>query len=106
MSYSLTRRIMTTEERLERIEKLLLIGSKQVLNVSECAMMLGISESRVRHLTSDKELPYYKQGKSVFFKKSEIEEWMLRDKVASNDEINRQATLFTTKRSTLVWNRN
>lgn len=97
---------MTTEERLERIEKLLLIGSKQVLNVSECAMMLGISESRVRHLTSDKELPYYKQGKSVFFKKSEIEEWMLRDKVASNDEINRQATLFTTKRSTLVWNRN
>ena len=42
---------MGVEERLERIERLLLLGSKEVLNTSEIALLLGISESRVRHLT-------------------------------------------------------
>ena len=97
---------MTTEERLERIERLLLIGSKQALNVSECAIMLGISESRVRHLTSDRELPFYKQGKSVFFKKSEIEDWMLSQKVQSKAEIQQQTNSYLIKKSTLVWNKN
>ena len=41
---------MGVEERLERIERLLLLGSKEVLNTSEIALLLGISESRVRHL--------------------------------------------------------
>lgn len=53
---------MGVEERLERIERLLLLGSKEVLNTSEIALLLGISESRVRHLTSAKKIPHYKQG--------------------------------------------
>lgn len=51
---------MGVEERLERIERLLLLGSKEVLNTSEIALLLGISESRVRHLTSAKKIPHYK----------------------------------------------
>ncbi len=53
---------MGVEERLERIERLLLLGSKEVLNTSEIALLLGISESRVRHLTSAKKIPHYKQA--------------------------------------------
>lgn len=56
---------MGVEERLERIERLLLLGSKEVLNTSEIALLLGISESRVRHLTSAKKIPHYKQGNKI-----------------------------------------
>lgn len=74
-------------DRLERIEKLILLASKNVLTVAEVALMMGITEGRVRHLTSEKELPYYKQGKKTFFKKSEIESWMLSNRVPTNAEI-------------------
>lgn len=83
---------MGADDRLARIERLILLSSKEALTVSEVALMMGISESRVRHLTSEKELPYYKQGKSTYFKKSEIEKWMLSDRVPTNSEINSQAT--------------
>lgn len=35
---------MGVEERLERIERLLLLGSKEVLNTSEIALLLGIQD--------------------------------------------------------------
>ena len=68
--------IMSADERLARIERLILIQSKEALTVSEVALMLGLSESRVRHLTSEKALPYYK----------------LQDRVPTNQEIKAQAT--------------
>lgn len=84
--------MMSADERLARIERLILIQSKEALTVSEVALMLGLSESRVRHLTSEKELPYYKKGKNTYFKKSEIEKWMLSERVPTNSEIRSQAT--------------
>ena len=81
--------MMSADERLARIERLILIQSKEALTVSEVALMLGLSESRVRHLTSEKELPNYK---NTYFKKSEIEKWMLSERVPTNSEIRSQAT--------------
>lgn len=88
---------MSIEERMERIEKLLIIGSKNVLNVADVSLLLGLSESRIRTLCSSKEIPHYKQGVKVFFKKSEIEEWQLEKRVPTNDEIRQQAITRTRK---------
>lgn len=86
--------MMSADERLARIERLILLSAKEALTVSEVALMLGISESRVRHLTSEKEIPYYKQGKNTYFKKSEVENWMLKDRIPTNDEIRSKATTY------------
>lgn len=86
---------MNIEQRLERIERLLIIGSKEVLTTSDVALLLNVSESRVRHLTSAKEIPYYKQGGRTYFKKSEIEEWQLSQRIPTNKEIKRRATTYT-----------
>ncbi len=87
------------EERLNRIERLVMIGAKEVLTASEVALLLGISESRVRHKASNLELPYYKYGKSLYFKKSEIEATLLKDKVESQHEINSRATTWVAIKS-------
>ncbi len=86
---------MNIEQRLERIERLLIIGSKEVLTTSDVALLLNISESRVRHLASAREIPYYKQGSRTYFKKSEIEEWQLSQRIPTNKEIKRRATTYT-----------
>lgn len=86
---------MNIEQRLERIERLLIISSKEVLTTSDVALLLNISESRVRHLASAREIPYYKQGSRTYFKKSEIEEWQLSQRIPTNKEIKRRATTYT-----------
>ena len=85
---------MGVEERLERIERLLLLGSKEVLNTSEIALLLGISESRVRHLTNAKKIPHYKQGNKVYFRKKESEAWQLQSRVPTDDEIRSMGTTY------------
>lgn len=85
---------MGIAERLERIEKLVIIGTKEVLSVKEAALILGISESRVRHLVSDKEIPHYKKGVKTYFKKSELTAWQLETRVPSNAELRSQGVTY------------
>lgn len=82
---------MSIEQRLERLERIMLIQFKNVLNVDEVAMILSVSADRVRHLVSARKIPHYKQGNRTFFKKSEIEDWQLSDRIPTNDEINCKA---------------
>jgi len=86
---------MSVEERLERIERLVMLGSKDVLNVQEVALLIGVSESRVRHLCSERALPYYKQGRNVYFRKSEVEKYLLSERIPSNSEINSKAATYS-----------
>ena len=86
---------MNLEERLIRIERMVLIGSKNVLDTSEVAMMLNLSESRVRHLVSERAIPHYKQGIKTYFRKSEIEEWQCSQRIPTNKEISAKATTYT-----------
>ncbi|MBD5312482.1 MAG: helix-turn-helix domain-containing protein [Bacteroides sp.] len=86
---------MSIEERLERIEALLSIGVKEVLNVREAAAMLGISADRVRHLVSDKVLPHYRNAAGrVTFLRSELTDWCLATRVPTQKEIESQAATY------------
>ncbi len=82
------------QEQLDRIEGYAAMGAKSVLNVEETALMLGVSKSRVYHLVSSREIPHYKQGKNVYFKKSEIEDWQLRERIPTNEEISSLAATY------------
>lgn len=89
---------MNTEERLERIESLIRISAKNVLNTKEVAILMDLSESRVRHLVSENIIPYYKMGSKTYFNKSEIESWLLSNRYDSRSEIeSKAATYITTK---------
>lgn len=83
------------EERLERIERVLVLNTKNVLNTKDLALMLGVSEGHIRVLCCKKEIPHYKRGASVFFKRNEIEEWQLRDRVPTVAELEMQAATYT-----------
>lgn len=88
---------MNTEalaERLDRIERLMVIGSKDVLDTKEVALLLGISESRVRHLVCSRDIPYYKQGSKNYFKKKEIAEWQTQTRIPTNAEMESRGTTY------------
>ena len=81
----------TIEQRLERIESLLL-NQKTVLNFVEVAEYIGFSQSYLYKLTSKSEIPFYcPNGKQLFFKREEIDSWLLRNRSKTNEEIEKAA---------------
>ena len=89
---------LTIDERLSNIENLLL-SQKTVLNFDEASVYTGLSKSHLYKLTSTGGIPCYKPtGKKLYFDKSELDEWMLRGKKVSQDEIDDKAENFLMER--------
>lgn len=77
---------------LQRIDKNLLLAAKQVLNMDEAMLLTGLSKSHLYRLTSSCQIHHYKpSGKQIYFDRSEIEEWLKRNRVDSVEEIEQAA---------------
>jgi len=89
-------------EQLDRIETLLKtqqVMQKKVLNFNEACTYLELSHSHLYKLTSTGAIPHYKpNGKKIYFQKDEIDQWLLRNKMDSNDEIEQQAANYLMKK--------
>ena len=60
-----------------------LMSNKKVLTCEEAARYMGISQSCLYKLTSEKKIPHYKpMGKMVYFERDELEYWLLCNRVA------------------------
>ena len=89
---NLSNRIEELTIKIESIEKLLLT-QKNVLNFSEVKLYTNLSESYLYELTSSGGIPCYKpNGKQLYFKKQEIEDWLLSNRKATNIEIDELAS--------------
>lgn len=81
-------------ERLERIEKYTMLSVKSVMTIDDTSLFTGLSKARLYTLVSKREIPHYKNGK-LYFVRSEIEQWMTRYKVATNEEVQSNAVSHT-----------
>ncbi|GAA4514179.1 helix-turn-helix domain-containing protein [Sphingobacterium thermophilum] len=82
----------TIEDRLRKIEKLLL-AKKETLTLEDTCNYTGISESFMYKLTSARKIPHYKpHGKLIYFKTQELNDWLLQNPVVTIDELRREAT--------------
>lgn len=86
--------IQALSEKLDRIEQLTIISSKTVLDLSEAAVFTGYSESHLYNLTSKKGIPHYKKNRKLFFKKAELEDWLLERQVKTDKEIESKAATY------------
>ena len=84
----------TIEQWCERMEKITLLGNKQILTLSEAAMLTGYKEKGLYELTSQRRIPHYKKNGKLYFKKSELEEWMTDNKVMTTEEIHIKAVTY------------
>jgi len=71
---------------------------KTVLNFSETCKYLDVSESHLYKLTSTKQIPHFcPQGKKLYFKRIELDDWLQRNRQSSTDEIDKLATEYILK---------
>jgi excisionase family DNA binding protein len=82
-------------QKLNNIEKMLQeqnLQHKEVLNIEDACKYLDISRSHLYKLTSTKQIPHYcPQGKRLYFKKSELENWLLRNRSNTSNEMDETA---------------
>lgn len=94
-------------EKLDRIERMLLNSSTRnyspiaaegeqptVLTMKQAAAFTGLSTSRIYKLTSTRGIPHYKQGKKLYFKRAELNEWLTQNRISTVAEIEREATNY------------
>lgn len=75
-----------------------LFCSKEVLTSVEAARYMGISLSYLYKLTMRKEIPHFKpMGKVCYFNRIELEKWLQRNRISSNDELNAKAQSYCMK---------
>lgn len=66
---------------------------KTVLNFNEACSYLDISQSHLYKLTSTRQIPHFcPQGKKLYFKRVELDEWLQRNRQSTTDEIEKQVS--------------
>jgi len=77
------------KNELQQIKQYTLLAAKKVLTVPDCAMLTGLSKSRIYKKICAKEIPYYKANgcKNVFFDRDELNAWMLQHRVGTAEEL-------------------
>lgn len=78
-------------KRLDRLEKATAL-SKNVLVIDEVAMLTGYTVKYLRLLIAQHEISYYRRGNRIYFNRAEVENWMMEQRIPSNEEIKTMAS--------------
>jgi len=66
--------------------------SKEILNFNDACTFLDYSKSYLYKLTYSRQIPHFKpMGKKLYFKRSDLEAWLLRNRVKTAAEIAQEA---------------
>lgn len=78
--------------QLDELKVITAISVKTALTINDAAFYLGMSSEYVRKMQKAKSIPSYRsKSGGVYFKKSDLDNWMLHTKVSSIDEIDAEA---------------
>lgn len=89
---------ISMEQRINNIEAHL-TTQKSILTFKEAALFISLSESYLYKLTSKAGIPCYKpHGKHLYFKREELEQWLLSNRKATTEEIDALATNYVALR--------
>lgn len=79
------------KQELEKIKNVV-YTAKEVLNLEEASLFLGISKSSLYKMTHNQIIPYFKpNNKMVYFEKTELLKWLRQNPVASQVQISEEA---------------
>ncbi|WP_374505799.1 helix-turn-helix transcriptional regulator [Flavobacterium sp.] len=81
--------------------KTLNLSTREILNVDEAIAFLQLSRSCLYKKTSQKQIPYYKPPgcKRIYFRKKELEEWLLCNRVKTTMELEQDSKGYLSKKA-------
>jgi len=68
------------------------VSQKDVLTLDEAAIYTGLSKTYLYKLTASRKIPCWKPfGKMLYFKRSELDVWMLQNPVKTEEQLETEA---------------
>ena len=68
---------------------------KEIMTLEEASWYLGLSKSNLYKKTSLNQIPFYKpNGKIIYFKRDDLDRYMLTNRQSTVDEIHEKASNF------------
>lgn len=76
-------------QEIMELKSISLIANKAVLDMNEAVMYTGLVKKTLYNLCRERSIPHYKSatGGRTYFKKEELDQWMLHTKVNTSAEI-------------------
>lgn len=86
-------------EKLDYLEQLIINERKEILSVEELEKYTGFKRSYIYHLVHFNKIPYSKpNGKYLFFQKTEIDTWLMKNKSLSEQQIQENARKYALRK--------
>ena len=77
--------------------------NKEIYNFSDACTFLNYSKSYLYKLTHSRQIIHYKPNrKMIYFKKSDLQAWLLRNRVKTACEIEQEAIDYTMKKKATI----
>lgn len=86
--------LQTLSEKLDNIGRMTLIGAKTILDLDETVLFTGLSKGHLYRLTSQRQIPFFRKNRKLYFKKSDLESWMTETPCASLKDIASKASTY------------
>lgn len=95
-----------TQDELDKlalaIGNVVAICHKEVLTLDEAVQYTGLKKGCLYKLTSTKIIPHFKpNGKVIFIKREALEQWMMTNPVATDDELTDRAQAYCRRNKTI-----
>ena len=76
------------QAEMAELKKAFFLSQKEALTVDECATYTGLKKAYLYKLTHHNQIPFYKpNGKMIYFKRTEIDDWLLRNRAMTAQEM-------------------
>lgn len=81
-------------DALDNLRWAIIATHKNVWSVAELALVLGISDARVREMAKKHSIPFYKQNGRMYFRRIDVESWQTQVRQAADYEMQRDAATY------------
>lgn len=71
----------------------------EILSVEQAGRFLNLAKQTLYGFTSKNEIPFFKRGKKLYFRKSELEQWLTEGKQRTLKETSKEAIAHINKNS-------
>lgn len=73
---------------------------EEILSLNEATVFLKMSKSCLYKITSQKQIPHYVPGgKKIYFRKSDLENWLLQNRITPISEFENSTENYLSKTS-------
>lgn len=72
--------------------------NSEVFDIKEAMSYLKLGKGTMYGMTMKREIPHYKVGRRLYFRKEELDAWINRGKVKTQEEISKEADEYLSKR--------